>query len=69
MSLYLIAADLDAYEAEEAVRAQYIADYLAARDLITRAHIAYEIELYDTANPTEPRLMDEIRGLHQPAAA
>ncbi|WP_318201067.1 hypothetical protein [Streptomyces sp. SCL15-4] len=51
------------------VRAGFIADYLAATNLIDRAHIAYEVALYDAANPGEPPLMDEIRGLHLPAAA
>jgi hypothetical protein len=57
-------------DAEADVRAGFIADYLAAgTDLITRAQIAYEVELYDAANPGEPPLMDELRGLHLPAAA
>jgi hypothetical protein len=56
-------------KAEATVRAGYIADYLAATNLIDRAHVAYEVELYDRANPGEPPLMDEIRGLHLPAAA
>ncbi|MFF5473361.1 hypothetical protein [Streptomyces achromogenes] len=55
--------------AHASVRAGFIADYLAATNLIDRAHIAYEVELYDRANPDEAPLMDEIRGLHQPAAA
>lgn len=56
-------------KAEAAVRAGFIADYLAATNLIDRAHIAYEVALYDAANPDELPLMDEIRGLHLPAAA
>lgn len=56
-------------EAHATVRARFIADYLAAPTLIDRAYIAYEVELYDRANPGEPPLMDEIRGLHLPAAA
>lgn len=75
-TLTLISAE-DPFEAitakaEAAVRAGFIADYLAASrqgDLITRAWIAYEVELYDAANPDQPPLMDEIRGLHLPAAA
>ncbi|MFC9287236.1 hypothetical protein [Streptomyces sp. NPDC057052] len=70
--LTLISAD-DPFEqivaqAEAAVRAGYIADYLAA-DQATRAWIRYEVEMYDAANPAQPPLMDEIRGLHLPAAA
>lgn len=57
-----------AAQAEAAVRAGYIADYLAA-DEATRSWIRYEVELYDAANPSELPLMDEIRGLHLPAAA
>ncbi|WP_435643849.1 hypothetical protein ACR9VJ_26340 [Streptomyces sp. H49] len=69
----LISAE-DPFEAivaksEGAVRAGFISDYLAATNAIDRAHIAYEVTLYDAANPDEPPLMDEIRGLHQPAAA
>ena len=56
-------------KAEATIRAGFIADYLAADNLIDRAYIAYEVELYDAANPGEPPLMDEIRGLHLPAAA
>ncbi|MFF9175955.1 hypothetical protein [Streptomyces sp. NPDC014793] len=56
-------------QAEASIRAGYIADYLAASNPIDRAHIAYEVELYDAANPDEQPLMDEIRGLHLPAAA
>jgi hypothetical protein len=56
-------------KAEAAVRAGYIADYLAATNPIDRARIAYEVALYDAANPDEQPLMDEIRGLHLPAAA
>ena len=67
--LTLIPAEDPSEAAEAAVRAGYIADYLAATNLIDRAHIAYEIELYDAANPGEAPLMDEIRGLHSPAAA
>lgn len=61
-----------AAEAEASVRAGYIADYLAADrdgDPVTRAWIAYEVEQYDAANPEQPPLMDEIRGLSLPAAA
>jgi hypothetical protein len=72
----LISAD-DPFEAvvaqaEAAVRAQFIEDYLAADragDLIARAWIAYEIEQYDAASGDEAPLMDEIRGLHLQAAA
>lgn len=75
-TLTLISAE-DPFEevvakAEAAVRAGFIADYLAANragDLVTRAQIAYEVELYDAANPDQPPLMDEIRGLRTPAAA
>ena len=59
-------------EAEAAVRAGFIADYLAAlrtRDVITLDRLGYEIGLYDAANPEQPPLMDEIHGLHTPAAA
>ncbi|MFF4489447.1 hypothetical protein ACFY0F_23610 [Streptomyces sp. NPDC001544] len=59
-------------KAEAAVRAGYIADYLTALrtgDVVTLNQIAYEVELLDAAHPGEPRLMDEIRGLHLPAAA
>lgn len=57
-------------KAEAAVRAGFIADYLAATDAIDRAYIAYQVALYDEANPDdELPLMDEIRGLHLPAAA
>ncbi|RRQ81536.1 hypothetical protein [Streptomyces griseofuscus] len=56
-------------DAEAAVRAGFIADYLAAANAIDRAHVAYEIALYDAANPSEAPLMDEIHGLNQPAAA
>jgi hypothetical protein len=56
-------------KAEAAVRAGFIADYLAAPNPIERAYIAYEVALYDAANPDEAPLMDEIHGLHLPAAA
>lgn len=72
-TLTLISAE-DPFEAivaraEAAIRAGFITDYLAASNLIDRAHIAYEVALYDEANPDQPPLMDEIRGLHLPAAA
>lgn len=72
-ALTLISAD-DPFEtvvaqAEAAVRAGFIADYLAAGTTIGRAHVAYEVALYDAANPDHEPLMDEIRGLHLPAAA
>jgi hypothetical protein len=74
MSLTLISADDPfealAAEAEAAVRASYIADYLAAANAIDQAHIAYEIALYDEANTDGQPLMDEIRALRSiPAAA
>ncbi|MFR9796606.1 hypothetical protein ACL02U_11980 [Streptomyces sp. MS06] len=57
-------------EADTAVRAHLITTYLAAgSDLIGRAYIAHQIAVYDQARPGEPPLMDEIRGLHLPAAA
>lgn len=59
-------------QAEAAVRASFIADYLAASragDVIGLDRLAYEIELYDAANPEQPPLMDEIAGLSTPAAA
>ncbi|QIJ61426.1 hypothetical protein [Streptomyces sp. JB150] len=61
---------VDAAEAE--VRARYVADYLAdvrRGDVIAKDWTLYEIEMYDAANPDLPPLMDEIRGLHLPAAA
>jgi hypothetical protein len=59
-------------QAEAAVRAGFIADYLAASrigDVIMLDRLAYEIELYDAANPEQSPLMDEIAGLSTPAAA
>ncbi|MFJ3812260.1 hypothetical protein ACIPWE_38595 [Streptomyces sp. NPDC090073] len=59
-------------EAEAAVRAQYVSHYLTDTrrgDVIARDWTLYEIEMYDAANPSLPPLMDEIRGLHLPAAA
>lgn len=63
MQLHLI-TDLDAADATASAR--LIADYLAADrsgDVVAAARIEYEIEQYD------PSLLDEIRGLHQHAAA
>lgn len=70
--LTLISAD-DPFDVAEAdVRARYVAAYLAddrAGDVIARDWTLYEVEMYDAANPAQPPLMDEIRGLHLPAAA
>jgi hypothetical protein len=54
--------------AHASIRAAFIADYLAG-NVIDRARIRYEVELYDAMNPGEPPLIDEIDGLHTPAAA
>ncbi|MEU9436576.1 hypothetical protein [Streptomyces sp. NPDC048252] len=63
----------DPFDAAEAdLRARYVADYLAdsrSGDVIARDWTLYEIEMYDAANPGQPPLMDEIRGLNFPAAA
>lgn len=59
-------------EAAAAVRAQYVDHYLSdvrRGDVIARDWTLYEIGLYDAANPEQPPLMDEIDGLHLPAAA
>ena len=65
-----IADPIDSAEAD--LRARYVADYLVDSrngDVIARDWTLYEIEMYDAANPGQPPLMDEIRGLHLPAAA
>ncbi|CAL9664712.1 hypothetical protein SUDANB1_07151 [Streptomyces sp. enrichment culture] len=59
-------------EAAAAVRARYVDSYLSdvrRGDVIATDWTLYEIEMYDAANPEQPPLMDEIRGLHLPAAA
>lgn len=67
MSLRLIVtAPADRETADGTASARLIADYLAATskgDVITAARIEWEIEQYD------PSLLDELAGLHQPAAA
>ena len=59
-------------KAAAAVRARYVAHYLAdvrRGDVIARDWTLYEIEMYDAANPEQPPLMDEIHGLSYLAAA
>jgi hypothetical protein len=74
MSMLTLISAEDPFEeitarAEVDVRVRFISDYLAATNLIDRAHVAYKVALYDAAHPGEPPLMDEIQGLHLPAAA
>lgn len=67
MSLRLIITQpVDPEAADATASARLIDDYLAAHrsgDVIAAARIEYEIEQYD------PSLLDELTGLHQPAAA
>jgi hypothetical protein len=59
-------------EAAASIRAQYVDHYLSdvrRGDVIARDWTLYEVEQYDAANPEQPPLMDEIRGLHLLAAA
>lgn len=49
-----------------------ITQYLTARqdgDRMAMRRIKQQAADYDDYNPFGPRLMDELRGLHQPAAA
>lgn len=53
-------------------RAAFLAEYRDARasgDHDRALEIGLAAVEYDAQNPDEPRLMDELRGLHQPAAA
>ena len=53
-------------------RTAFLAEYRAARaaeDFDRALEIGLAAVEYDAANPGEPPLMDEIRGLHTPAAA
>jgi hypothetical protein len=52
--------------------ADLITQYLTARknrDRMAMLRIEQQAADYDQHNPFGPRLIDEIRGLHQPAAA
>ncbi|GAA2929674.1 hypothetical protein [Streptomyces enissocaesilis] len=56
----------------EQTRIAYLAEYRAARaagDYDRALEIGLAAIDIDNANPDGPRLMDEIRGFHQPAAA
>lgn len=53
-------------------RVAFLAEYRNARqtgDFDRALEIGLAAMEYDAANPDEPSLMDEIRGLHLPAAA
>lgn len=78
MSLRLITALADdssadaIAEAEDAVRAVIVHDFWTAidkRDQLGALAAQYLARQIDASTPHGPRLMDEIRGLHQPAAA
>lgn len=59
-------------EIEAGVRAGVVADYLAADrrgDLLGRLAAEYLAARIDESTPDGPRLLDELAGLHQPAAA
>ncbi|MCP3820089.1 hypothetical protein NLX86_18910 [Streptomyces sp. A3M-1-3] len=56
----------------EQTRIAYLAEYRAARadgDYDAAITIVFAALDHDAQHPDQPRLMDELRGLHQPAAA
>ncbi|MFE2710578.1 hypothetical protein ACFXKI_00955 [Streptomyces mirabilis] len=72
MPLYLIAADLDAYEAAQRARLDLQARYeiaLDAADELAMRRIKRLAGEYDLDHPDEPPLVDELDGSDYPAAA
>ncbi|MFE2563083.1 hypothetical protein [Streptomyces mirabilis] len=72
MPLYLIAADLDAYEAAQRARLDLQARYeiaLDAADELTMRRIKKLAGEYDLRHPDEPPLVAELDGFDYLAAA
>jgi len=72
MPLYLIAADLDAYEAAQRARLDLQARYeiaLDAADEIGLRRIKQLADDYDLQHPDEPPVLDELDGFDYLAAA
>ncbi|MEU5477478.1 hypothetical protein [Streptomyces mirabilis] len=72
MPLYLIAADLDAYEAAQRARLDLQARYeiaLDAADELAMRRVKKLAEEYDLRHPDEPPLAAELDGFDYPAAA
>lgn len=70
--LRLITSDLDAYEADQARRAELQASYLLALDSWDRlgmAHIAAMASAYDQRHPGERPVLEGIEAPSYPAAA
>ncbi|MGQ4513657.1 hypothetical protein [Streptomyces sp. DW26H14] len=70
--LRLITSDLDAYEADQARRAELQSSYLLAVDRWDRlgmAHIAAMASAYDQQHPGEQPVLDGIEAPNYPAAA
>lgn len=72
MPLYLIAADLDAYEAAQRARLDLQARYeiaLNAADKLGMRRIKRLAADYDLRHPDEPPVLGELAGFGYPAAA